>query len=117
MPAAMPDIGREPDYGLSRSAAYRKVESQFGDGYAMRMRDGINTTVRSWNVTWSVIDKDSADVLMGFFEQMGGVDSFYWIMPDTGEQVTVITDSEPSLTYDGYSNHTVTVTLKEVFGV
>lgn len=117
MPAHMPDIGRQPDYGLSRAATYRKVEAQFGDGYSMRMRDGINTTLRSWNVTWSVIDKDSADVLMSFFEQMGGVDSFYWIMPDSWEQVTVITDGEPSLSYDSFSNHTVTVTLKEVFGV
>lgn len=117
MPASMPDIGREPDYGLNRSAAYRKVETQFGDGYSMRMRDGINTTVRSWNVTWSVISKEDADALMSFFEQMGGVDSFYFIMPDTMEQATVITDSEPSLSYDSFSNHTVSVTLKEVFGV
>ncbi len=113
----MPDIGREPDYGLNKSSAYRKVETQFGDGYELRMRDGINTRVRSWTVTWSVISEDDAAELEDFFDQQGGVDSFFFVLHRTGEQVTVRTDGEVSNTHDSFSNHTVSVTLKEVFGV
>lgn len=114
--ATLPDIGREPDYGLNDSPTFRVRRAQFGDGYEQRSPDGLNSVRRSWSVTWSVISEYDRVALMGFFKQMAGVNSFEWIVPDSGEMVRVTCD-DPSATHDSFSNHTVTATFKEVFEI
>lgn len=114
--ASLPDIGREPDYGLNASPTFRIRRAQFGDGYEQRAPDGLNHVRRSWSVTWSVISEDEKTALMSFFAQMAGVYSFYWVIPDTFENVRV-TCEDPSATFDSFSNHTVTATFKEVLDI
>ncbi len=116
MPASLPDIGREPDYGLNAAPTFRVLRAQFGDGYEQRSPDGLNSVRRSWTVTWSVIGAEEKDALMSFLTQMGGVQSFFWTMPDTLEMVRVTCD-DPTATYDSFSNHTVTGTFREVFEI
>lgn len=112
--ATLPDIGREPDYGLNATPTFRIRRAQFGDGYEQRAPDGLNYVRRSWSVTWSVIPEESRDMLMDFFRQMAGVYSFEWALPRTGEMVRV-TCEDPTSVHDSFSNHTVTATFKEVF--
>ncbi|MBY5962091.1 phage tail protein [Marinobacter nauticus] len=109
----LPDIGRHPDYGLSRSTQHNVTRVRFGDGYEQRRPTGINPSTRVYNVTWSLLDQEEYDILYDFLASRKGVYSFIWTVPDTGEQVRVVAD-DISDQYTGYKTYTVTCTLREV---
>ena len=41
------------DKGITQTPNPRVLSVQFGDGYEMRVRDGINNTPRSWGLTFN----------------------------------------------------------------
>ena len=60
------------DKGITDAAAVRVLKQQFGDGYEMRIRDGINNVQRKFSLTFNNRTKADVDNLHQFFT--GGLD-------------------------------------------
>tara|TARA_B100000963_G_scaffold46341_2_gene34660 strand:+ start:334 stop:729 length:396 start_codon:yes stop_codon:yes gene_type:complete len=75
----------QPDKGLTRSTAMKVLKSQFGDGYELRLADGINTKEQTLNVSFSTRPKAEIDDLVKFFEDLGGVTKFRFDLEDSNE--------------------------------
>jgi phage-related protein len=89
----------------------RILKAQFGDGYAQRARDGINTGLKTWNVIWDVIpltttvtEKPSLKKIYDFLAARGGFEKFLWVQLepfDVDSAVTFVCESGPEWVYAG----------------
>jgi len=105
------------DRGVQQSEKPRVLKAQFGDGYELRVRDGINNTPREWGLTFNNRTKEDIDKLYKFMTTLAEVDTAKLTVPnavDGEETVTVILQGySRSLTYDNY--YTLVCTAREVF--
>tara|TARA_Y100001938_G_C8011298_1_gene390193 strand:- start:660 stop:1046 length:387 start_codon:yes stop_codon:yes gene_type:complete len=105
-----------PDKGLQQSAKPRVLKAQFGDGYEMRVRDGINNTPREWQLSFKTRTKADIDNLYDFFNGLASVDTCKLTVPfDGGEStaVVVIEDYSRTLEYDEF--YSLSCKAREVF--
>jgi phage-related protein len=70
-----------PDFGASMSLKPRVLVAQFGDGYAQRVGDGINTRAEEWSLTFSARTAAEFGAILSFLEARGGVEAFDWTSP------------------------------------
>lgn len=61
---------------------------KLGDGYEQRIKDGINSDLRKYNVTLNVA-RDDGLVIDAFLTRQGGVHAFKWREPNTNHLITV----------------------------
>lgn len=107
------------DKGITQAPTPRVLKAQFGDGYEMRVRDGINNTPRTWALSFNNRTKEDIDNLYAFFNRLAGVDTCKLTVPDqteSGDEFTatvVIEDYSRVLAYDNY--YTLTCSAREVF--
>jgi phage-related protein len=105
------------DRGIQQSAKPRVLKAQFGDGYEMRVRDGINNTPREWGMSFNNRTKEDIDKLYKFMNTLAEVDTAKLTVPnavDGEETVTVILQGySRALTYDNF--YTLVCTAREVF--
>ena len=80
-------IGR-PNMGTARKTKPRVHQTKFGDGYELRMADGINHKPRTWPLVFSGNFEEHTTQL-DFIEECGGVTSFQWLDP-RGETKTYV---------------------------
>lgn len=79
-----------PDRGFTKQATPRVLLTQFGDGYAHRIADGINSKNISWDLTFNSRDLTEAASIISFFESANGVTKFQFTPPDEQTQYNVI---------------------------
>tara|TARA_B100001778_G_scaffold334438_1_gene345790 strand:- start:8743 stop:9162 length:420 start_codon:yes stop_codon:yes gene_type:complete len=105
------------DKGITQTPTPRVLSVQFGDGYEMRVRDGINNTPRSWGLTFNNRTKEDIDKLYKFINTLASVDTAKLTVPnsvDGEETVTVVLEGYSRvLSYDSY--YSLTCTAREVF--
>lgn len=107
------------DRGIAQAPKPRVLKAQFGDGYEMRVRDGINNTPRSWGLNFANKPKADADDLYTFMNRLAEVDTAKLTVPDTnasGSEETVVVILEgytKTMAYDNF--YTISVTAREVF--
>lgn len=102
-----------PSVGVNLTSEFRVKKAQFGDGYAQRVADGINSTVRSWSVSFT----DTAaniDTIQDFLDNEAGVTAFTWT-PPVGSSGLWLCDSY-SRSIVEYDHETLTATFTEIFG-
>jgi phage-related protein len=89
----------------------RVRKAQFGDGYAQKVPDGINSLVRSWPFKWS---GPKADVfaIRDFLRAHIG-QAFYWTAPNDTQQLYT-TDSW-TVNDEGGIVYTITATFDQWF--
>jgi|TARA_Y100000114_G_scaffold97101_1_gene90415 phage-related protein len=75
----------QPDKGFTRQTGMKVLKSQFGDGYELRIADGINTKQQTLNVAFTTRPKAEIDDLVKFFEDLGGVTKFRFDLEDSNE--------------------------------
>lgn len=69
----------------------RRRIARFGDGYQLRVVDGINALEQRFEVTWSPLNVTQKNTVVAFLRARSGVDQFYWTPPGVGEtQLQVI---------------------------
>ena len=78
--ATFPDIA--PNYGATKASEPSVRNVRFGDGYSSRLRYGLNTDAKVWNLTWEHISEADSDTIETFLEARGGAESFDWSPPD-----------------------------------
>ena len=71
------------DKGAQEAPKPRVLKAQFGDGYEMRIRDGINNTPRTWNLVFNNRTREDIDNLYRFFIVLASVDTCRLTVPDT----------------------------------
>ena len=114
------------DKGIAEAPKPRVLKAQFGDGYEMRVRDGINNTPRKWSLVFNNRTREDIDNLNRFFIVLASVDTCRLTVPDTTaiagtgstvnveEAVTVViedfTRTMPNTLY-----YTLACTAREVF--
>ena len=108
--ATFPSI--QPTYGASKTSRPRVLNVQFGDGYSQRVRFGLNTDLKTWNLTWNVSETD-ADTIESFLEARAGVESFEWTPLDTSTSYRWICQ-EWSKTIPYVNRATITATFIQV---
>jgi len=104
------------DRGIAETPSPRVLSVQFGDGYEMRVRDGINNTPRKWSLSFENRTKADIDNLFDFFNGLASVDTCKLVVPfDGGESTAVVVIEEYSrtLTHDDY--YALSCQAREVF--
>jgi len=95
----------------SSQPSVRKV--QFGDGYEQRLRFGLNTDPKIWQLTFANRTDSERETILNFLEARGGAESFDWTPPrgSAGKYVC----SEWNMNMLNCNNNTITATFVEVF--
>lgn len=109
--ATFPSI--TPTYGAQKTSQPRVRTAQFGDGYSQRLRYGLNTNPKQWDLTWNVSETD-ADTIEAFLDARGGAESFDWTPPDGGTSAKFIC-SQWNKTIPYLNRATITATFTQVF--
>ena len=97
-----------PDKGLSRANEPNVIKSQFGDGYQLRVANGINSIKQVLSVSFATRPKADIDDIVAFFETKAGVTAFTYILADSNagsseESIKVVcTDWDQTWAYDDY---------------
>lgn len=91
--------------GVSKTVTARVRRAQFGDGYSLRVVDGLNAVTRTVTLTWPVLVSSDAQNLEDFFSGKAGATAFLYTLPGESVQrtwtapkwsrqfVTVVTES------------------------
>lgn len=112
----MPPDSAPLDPGAKRSNKPKVLVAEFGDGFSQRARDGINHNPWSRSFSWTNLTKEEKDYIDQFFEDRGGVESFYYQKHDeAAPRVYICTDWDVvDVAYDIY---TVSANFKQVYDV
>lgn len=108
----LPDIGRNPDYGLTAAGTFARDVASFGDSYELRRASGLQSFRRSWSVKWSLLTEAQRDTLRNFLNARLGVSAFQCAIPGEGV-LRVICADPPSSSYDTVGRFTLTATFTE----
>ena len=76
--------GTTPDFSLTKKSEPRVRSVQYGDGYQQRIRYGLNTNPKSWDLKWTAKSNADADAIEAFFDARAGVEAFDWTPPAGG---------------------------------
>lgn len=79
-----------PSRGFTNTIKPRVKTAQFGDGYAQRIVDGINTFTQEWNLVFGSRELTEVTQILEFFETQKGVYAFLWTPPGESTAVAVI---------------------------
>lgn len=109
----MPTFTWLPEYGADVEIKPKVNRAVFGDGYEQRVRDGINTKARTWNLTFMKSASD-IDLIDSFLSNEAGAGSFDWIPPRGATGKWVCDTWKRGISNPGYE--TITTTFREVFG-
>lgn len=74
-----------PDAGSSCATKPAVQSTKFGDGYELRVVQGINSIAEKWSVKFTRAEQEAKDII-AFFKARNGAESFTWTTPngDTG---------------------------------
>lgn len=107
------------DRGAQEQPKPRVLKAQFGDGYEMRMADGINNTPRKWSLVFNNRTNDDIDNLYAFFQRLAGVDTCRLTVPDTtaggNEEAVTVVIEEYSRTFGNAEYYSLSCSAREVF--
>lgn len=105
-----------PDWGLERSFKPKVLKAQFGDGYAQRAGDGINSNPVSIKATWTNATTAEKNYLVNFFAARKGYQSFFYTYQDEGAALAYVCE-EWTYTHNDSGGYTVTATLMQVYDI
>lgn len=103
-----------PDRGFSKQTTPKVLISQFGDGYAHRIADGINSINTSWSLTFTNISLVDSAAIITFFETAAGTTSFQWTPPNEAVQYNV-TCAEWNVIYESHISRTISAKFTRVY--
>ena len=70
-----------PSFEATESSRPRVRKFQAGDGYEQRVRFGLNTDPKEWDLTFSERRDTERNQITAFLEARAGVESFDWTPP------------------------------------
>jgi len=103
-----------PDWAYTGQHKPRVFATQFGDGYVQRLINGINTDLRTWNLSFSVRTLVEINAIEAFLVSMQGATAFYFPLAGLSGQALVICPQWTPPSPAGPGNYTMTATFNEV---
>lgn len=70
-----------PSFEATESSKPRVRMVAFGDGYEQRVRFGLNTDPKEWDLTFANRSDTERDQIVNFLEARAGAESFDWTPP------------------------------------
>ena len=101
-----------PDLGAQSTTKASVNKTKFGDGYELRVAEGINYTPVSWNVKFSRPGQAAKDIL-AFLKARGGLESFVWTDP-LGNEATYVC-REWSGSQQVFGVYTISASFEQVY--
>jgi len=103
-----------PDFSATENSAPSVRMTKFGDGYEHRVRFGLHTDLKQWDLTFANRSDSEAAGITGFFTARAGVESFTWTPPTTGANAAQFVCEQWQVTMDAYNLNTVRARFREV---
>lgn len=103
-----------PSTGFEESSDSNILQASFGDGYSQRVANGINSTVRSWNLSFVNRTLVDSEAIMSFLKARNSVQSFLWTPPGEQESISVLA-REWKKVYNSPITRNISVKFIEVF--
>lgn len=108
----MPTFTFTPTWGAQRKHKPRIQKTQFNDGYAQRVADGINNDPQMWDLKFEV-SVSVASSIMTFLSARGAHEPFDWTTPD-GVSLRFVCE-EFSQSFDDFGTYTVSAVFEQDF--
>lgn len=71
----------QPSFEATEASQPRARKFKAGDGYEQRIRFGLNTDPKEWDLSFSERTDTERDAILAFLEARAGVESFDWTTP------------------------------------
>jgi len=102
-----------PSFSATQNSEPQIQKVQFGDGYEQRLRFGLNTNPKQWDLIFQHRTDTERDDILAFLDARGGWEAFDWTPPhgDAGRFVCEQWRSEML----SCNLNTITATFRQVF--
>jgi len=104
----------KPDFAAQMKNEPTIRETKFGDGYAQRGPNGINSLLPEWSLAFGHRTDTEADAIDNFLATQGGWQSFLWTPPKSPSVQKKFVCKSWNVSYDFYNSKTVTAIFIEV---
>lgn len=102
----------KPDLGASQAIKPTVNPTKFGDGYELRVPNGINSRPKKWTLTFTKNLVEASQIL-DFLYARGGSEAFQWIDPMGAEGTYVCREWESR--QQDFGIYAVSATFEQVF--
>jgi len=103
-----------PDYAPQGEEVPRVLKSPFGDGYAQRVGDGINTNLPTWSLSFTNRSSAEYQAILAFLRAQGGTTKFVWTAPGESVAQNWICSAWKPVPWNGGANFGLTATFEAV---
>jgi len=109
----MATFSYSPSYAITEQSEPRVRTVQYGDGYSQRLRYGLNTDPKTWQLRFEVRTDTETTAITDFLEARAGAESFDWTPPrgSAGKYIC----QQWNVEMINYNNNIITATFVEVF--
>lgn len=102
-----------PSFEATESSRPRVRQTSFGDGYEHRIRFGLNTDPKEWQLTFSERSDAERDEITAFLDARGGSEAFTWTTPRGLVGKFVCSEWQVTLRACNFNN--IRATFRQVF--
>jgi phage-related protein len=101
-----------PSYPATQVSQPNVRTVKFGDGYEQRIRYGLRTDFKVWNLSFENRDDAERALILTFLTDRGGVEQFNWTTPHGSTSAFVC--SEWTSEHAGCNNNNIRATFRQV---
>jgi phage-related protein len=105
-----------PSYNFQVSHQPKTQTIQFGDGYAQRLKDGINNDLLNLNLSFEGRTENEASSIIHFLKERGGFGAFYFKCPAPYSIIKKFVCSNYSSTFVFADNYNLQCQFQEIGG-
>lgn len=109
----MPTFSYTPSYEATEVSKPRVRRTQFNDGYEHRIRFGLNTDAKEWQLQFNNRTDTERENIVTFLQTQGGALSFDWTPPRGSAGKFVCEDWQ--VTLSNCNNNQIRATFRQVF--
>lgn len=102
-----------PSFTASQASEPRVRTVQYGDGYEQRLRYGLNTNPKEWQLVFANRTDSERNNILAFLDARGGAEAFNWTDPHGGTGVYVCQQWNSEAL--NCNNNTITAKFRQVY--
>ena len=103
------------DRGMARSSAHRVLTASFGDGYEQRVKDGINTKVDTFSLTFNNRSATDINRIAAFFDAKAGNNFTFTVTDHSGDTNMKVVCDGYNIVYLAENFHSLNCNFRRVY--
>ena len=103
------------DRGLQRSTQLRVLTTSFGDGYEQRVKDGVNTKMDTFSITFNNRRAEDINRIAAFFDAKTGNNFTFTVTDHAGDTDIKVVCESYNISYIAENFHSLNCTLRRVY--